>query len=117
MRTRLTVLLLVVAVVATAFVPVASAAAPAPVTDLRIQAAEGNAITLAWTHRDATAVRYEVWRSDRPYANVGEAGMFKLATVDAGPLDAEMTYPDTFSAVGQVTLNVFYAVRGVNGSG
>ena len=116
MHARLPLLLLVVAVVATAFVLPASAQTPAPVTDLRATRVDTSVI-LTWTHRDATAVRYEVWRSDRPYANVGEAGMFKLATVDAGPLDVEMTYQDTFSAVGVTTLNVFYAVRGVNDTG
>ncbi len=72
MRTRLTVLLLAVAILATAFVPAASAAAPAPVTDLRATRSDASVI-LTWTHHDATIVRYEVWRSDRPYASPSES--------------------------------------------
>ncbi len=42
--------------------------------------------------------------------------MVRLTTVEPGPLNSEVSYPDTFSGIGSVTLNVFYAVRGVNAS-
>ena len=84
MRTRLTILLLAVVLLATAFAPAVSAAAPAPVTDLRTTRADTSVI-LTWTHRDATAVRYEIWRSDRPYAAVGQASV-SLPALEAGKI-------------------------------
>jgi hypothetical protein len=59
MPARLPLLLLVAAVVATALVPVAFAAAPAPITDLRATRAEISVI-LTWTHRDAAFACYGV---------------------------------------------------------
>ena len=52
MPARLTVLLLAVAVAATAFVPAASAQTPAPVTDLRATRVDISVI-LTWTHHAA----------------------------------------------------------------
>jgi hypothetical protein len=99
MRTRLTILLLAVAILATAFAPAASADAPAPVTDLRASRSDTNVI-LTWTHTDATIVRYEVWRSDQFYARVGDAGNVSyLATGNWGGL----TVGSTASASHQVT--------------
>lgn len=114
MRARCIVALPALVILTSLFSPAVSAQGT-PVNDLRAQAA-GNSIALTWTHRDATFVRYELWRGNRPYAMPGEAGMVKLATVEPGPLDTEVTCPDTFTGIGSVTLNVFYAVRGVNAS-
>ena len=59
MHARLPFLLLVVAVVATAFVPAAFAAAPAPVTDLRATRSDTSVI-LTWTHHAASFACYGV---------------------------------------------------------
>ncbi len=84
----------------------AYAAPPAPVTDLRAQSS-GTGMILTWTHTDATADHYELWRSDTPYAMPGTTGMVKVVDVWPGALDEEVTYPDTASAIGNVSLNVF----------
>ena len=75
MRTRLSVLLVLAvgSVLAWAFI-VAAQGAPSRVTDLRAERS-GDGIILTWTHTDGAVDHYEVWRSDRPYANVGDASI------------------------------------------
>jgi hypothetical protein len=81
MRRRLLVASPLLALLCLVFCAVsASAAGPAPVTDLRAQKS-GTSVILTWTHSDASADHYEVWWSDSPYAAIGDAGMVKIVEV------------------------------------
>ena len=93
-------------------VATALAAPPSPVTDLRAEAS-GTNIVLRWTHNDETALHYEVWRSEDPYAAIDDPGMEPLASVTPGEIGGEVGYTDMESGLGYPNTNHFYAVRGV----
>lgn len=110
---------LVLALIATVFLVAFTHAqgAPTPVTDLRAEIS-GTSVILTWTHTDATVDHYQVWWSDSPYGAPGDAGVVHIADVPApGVLNDPVTYTDTASGVGNSTVNSFYFVRSVNGSG
>ncbi len=94
-----------------------AAAAPAPVTDLRVARA-GVSVRLSWTHTDGAAKSYRVYRSDdRPYASPGATGSKLIATVTPGAIGSTAASTDPNAGVGDPKRNSYYTITGVDAAG
>lgn len=94
-----------------------ASAAPAPISDLRIARA-GVSAQLSWTHGDASAQSYRLYRSDdRPYADPGATGSRLVATVTPGATGAPVSRSDPDVGAGDPKRNSYYTVVGMDAAG
>jgi hypothetical protein len=94
-----------------------ASAAPAPVADLSI-AASGVSAQLSWTHHDADAAGYRLYRSDdKPYATPGATGSKVVATVTPGASGSTVSRLDADAGTGDPKRNSYYTVTGVDSGG
>lgn len=100
--------------------PVVHSSTPLAVTDLRIARqgpATGVTAVLTWTHNDASAASYEVWRASSPHATAGAANTARLAQVTPGGVGSPASYTDWSSSLNNIYVHSTYWVRGVTASG
>lgn len=92
-------------------------AAPGPVADLRIGRSVVAAL-LVWTHADASAASYRLYRSDDlPYAAPGATGSRVIATLTPASPGSAVSRSDPDAGVGDPKRNSYYTVTAVDASG
>ncbi len=90
--------------------PCTAAQSPADMAESILNASD---MHLAWNHDPANSF-YEVWRSDSPYFQAGDAGSELLKTLQA--VDGVFDYTDP-NAVGDPNVQHYYLLRSANACG
>jgi hypothetical protein len=84
--------------------------------DLGIEASDGDVI-LHWRHVDDTVVRYEIWRSPKPYPDRLDAATSKIGEVTPGALNEMLSFTDPHSTLNDSAVDSAYVVYAVNSLG
>jgi len=78
-------------------------------SDTSIGQSGGGEPTLSWTHLGDHVLRYEIWRSDKPYFDLGQTGSENVAIIEE-PFSGQMTWTDE-SVGNNADESYFYVIQ------